>query len=564
MSTLSESERMNLHPFAPKKLAALVAAAAFVLTLGACAAEPAATEPATEESATAERTITFAIEGANLSAGHMDIHSSQLDVASLVLRNSFDSLVSQDATGAFVPWLAESWTISEDGLRYTFQLREDVTFHDGEAFNAEAVKVNFDHVVDPNTASAQAASLIGYAEGGGYYIDTEVVGEFEVAVNFSQPYAPFLQGVSLPQLGFYSPLVLKDHADDLKAGGPGITVGTGPFILSEYTPDQELVFTANPDYAWPPQGSAHQGAAASDTLIIRILPEAASRVGAITSGGADVAADFTPNMAAQLGDDVTVNSIEMPGLPYSLYLNEERGVFSDPLVREAFSIGVDAQSAIDSIYLGQFTRAWSILGPTTPNSYDASLEATWPFNPDKANALLDEAGWTERDAEGYRLKDGTRLSARWIAWTPVPDDRASLADFLQSDLKNIGFELVRDVLEPAQYNEAYGPRDFDVTDWAFSSPDADVLRSHLQTGGFQTVSPVTKPEVDAWLDDAVATSDPAVREKLYGNIQQWNAKQVLIVPLFVPSEITVARDGVTGLTFDLYGRASFYGATVTD
>jgi peptide/nickel transport system substrate-binding protein len=112
--------------------------------------------------------------------------------------------------------------------------------------------------------------------------------------------------------------------------------------------------------------------------------------------------------------------------------------------------------------------------------------------------------------------------------------------------------------------EFYGPRNFDVTDWAFSSPDADVLRSHLQTGGFQTVSTVTKPEVDAWLSEAVATSAPASRETLYQQIQQWNAEENLIVPLYVPSEITVAREGVSGLTFDLYGRASFYGATVTE
>lgn len=544
---------MSPRPGVLKQSAAFLAALAMTLTLGACAPQPAAPGG----------TITFAIEGANLSSGHMDIHSSQLDVASLVLRNTFDSLVAQDETGAFVPWLAQSWTISEDGLQYTFQLREDVTFHDGEPFNAAAVKANFDHVVDPKTASAQSASLIGYAEEGGYYVGTEVLGEFELVVNFRQPYAPFLQGLSLPQLGFYSPTVLAESAEDLKAGGPGITVGTGPFVLSEYIPNQQLVFTANPDYNWPPQGSVHQGRAASDTLIIRILPETASRVGAINRGEVDVAADFTPNMAAQLEDGVTVTAVELPGIPYSLYINEGNSVFADQRVRQAFSIGFDAESAIESIYQGQFSRAWSILGPTTPNSYDASLEGTWPFDPEKAGTLLDDAGWTQRDTEGYRVKDGSRLSARWIAYTPVPDDRASLADFIQSDLKKIGFELVREVLEPAQYMESYIPRAFDVTDWSFSSPDADILRSHLRTGGFQTVSNVSKPKVDGWLDSAVATSDADDRRDLYTTIQRWNSEEVLIVPLFVPSEITAVRSSVQGLAFDLYGRVLFYGASVS-
>jgi peptide/nickel transport system substrate-binding protein len=490
----------------------------------------------------------------------MDIHSSQLDVAALVLRNSFDSLVAQDTSGNFVPWLAESWTISEDELQYTFTLRQDVTFHDGEPFNAEAVKANFDHVVAPETASAQAASLIGFAEEGGYYEGTEVLSEYEVAVNFRQPYAPFLQGLSLPQLGFYSPKVLEESAEELKAGGPGITVGTGPFILQEYTPDQELVFTANPDYNWAPAHFEHQGRAASDVLTIAIVPETASRVGAINAGDVDVAADFTPDMAAQVREGVSTYSVEMPGIPYSLYINEGHGVFADERVREAFSIGFDAADAIDSIYLGQFSRAWSVLGPTTPNAYDESLEQSWPYDPEKANELLDEAGWTGRDEEGYRTKDGERLSARWIVYTPVPDDRASLANFIQSDLQDIGFELVREVLEPAQYMEFYGPREFDVADWSFSGPDADVLRSHLQTGGYQTVSTVSKPEIDQLLSDAVATSAPEERERIYQRIQQWNAQNNLIVPLFVPSEITVASDTVEGLEFDLYGRALFYGA----
>ena len=548
---------MRQIPPVLRRFSSLAAALILVGSLGACAAQPAEVETGTQPPST----ITFAIEGANLSSGHMDIHSSQLDVASLVLRNAFDSLVAQDSSGGFVPWLAKSWTISEDGLQYVFHLREDVTFHDGEVFNAEAVKANFDHVVAPETASAQAASLIGFAEEGGYYVGTEVISEYEVAVNFSQPYAPFLQGLSLPQLGFYSPKVLAVSADNLKAGGPGITVGTGPFVLTDYTPDQELVFSANPDYRWAPEHFEHQGRAASDTLIIRILPETASRVGAITSGDADVAADFTPDMVSQVGSDVQTYSIEMPGIPYSLYLNEAHGVFEDERVREAFSIGVNVEPAIDSIYRGQFSRAWSILGPTTPNSYDASLERTWLYDREKAEELLDDAGWTERDSDGFRTKAGARLSATWVSYTPVPDDRASLANFIQADLKDIGFELVREVLEPAQYMERYIPREFDLTDWAFSSPDADVLRSHLATGGFQTVSAVSKPEVDQWLSDAVATSSPAARQTIYQRIQQWNAAENLIIPLYVPSEITVAAPGVEGLTFDLYGRASFYGAT---
>ena len=498
--------------------------------------------------------MVWAIEGANLSAGHMDPQTSQLDVASMVQRAVLDSLVFQEADGTFSPWLATEWTVSDDATSYTFQLRDDVTFHDGEPFDAEAVKANFDRIADPKTASAQAESMLG----GEWYAGTEVLGDHEVRVNFSQPYAPFLQAASTPLLGFYSPAVLESSADQLKAGGPGVTVGTGPFELTDYTPDQEIVYTRNEDYAWGPDDA---GAAQFDTLRVSILPEASVRAGVVESGEADLASQLPPNIASDLSDALTVESLEYPGLPYSLYLNEKYGVFADEKVRQAFARGIDVDAAVEEIFFGQFPRAWSILGSTTP-TYDASLEGSWPFDQDEANRLLDEAGWTERDSDGIRMKDGQRLSVRWIAWTPVPDDKAALGNAIQSDLAEIGFEVKREVLEPGAYNEQYGPKTFDLTDWGFSGVDPDLLRSHLHTDGFQNASQVSDAEIDALLEQGVATTDPDARTDVYQQLQQWNAEYTAIVPLYSPSLITAVNDNVHGLDYDLYGRPLFYGTTV--
>ena len=528
----------RLLPFA-----ALAATAALVLS--ACA---------TPASSGGDAELVWSIEGANLSAGHMDPQVSQLDVSGMVQRAVLDSLVFQEDDGSFSPWLATEWTVSDDSTEYTFTLRDDVTFHDGEPFDAAAVKANFDRIVDPETASAQAASMLG----ADFYEGTEVVDDHTVTVRFSQPYAPFLQAASTPQLGFYSPAVLADSADKLKAGGPGITVGTGPFELTEYTPDQELVYTRNDDYAWGPHG---EKAPAFETLRVEIQPEASVRAGVVESGESDLASNIPPNLAKDLGDGVTVDSIEYPGLPYSLYLNEKYGVFSDEKVRQAFARGIDIDAAVEEIFFGQFPRAWSVLGSTTPG-YDAALEGSWAFDSDAANALLDEAGWTERDDEGYRTKDGTRLSVRWIAWTPVPDDRAALANAIQSDLKDIGFEVVREVLEPGAYNAQYEPKTFDLTDWGFSGVDPDLLRSHLHTDGFQNASQVSDPEVDTLLDTAVATSDQDERNTLYTQLQEWNAEYTAIVPLYSPSAITAVGDRLNGLDYDLYGRPLFYDVTV--
>ncbi|MDQ0725167.1 ABC transporter substrate-binding protein [Microbacterium sp. W4I20] len=527
-------------------LTALVAATGLVLS--ACAA------PASPSGGDADAELVWSIEGANLSAGHMDPQISQLDVSGMVQRAVLDSLVFQEDDGSFSPWLATEWKVSDDSTEYTFTLRDDVTFTDGEPFDAEAVKANFDRIVDPETASKQAASMLG----ADFYDGTEVVDEHTVTVRFTQPYAPFLQAASTPQLGFYSPAVLAESADQLAAGGPGITVGTGPFELTEYTPDQEIVYTRNDDYAWGPHGDE---APKFETLRVEIQPEASVRTGVVESGESDLASNIPPNLAKDLGDGITVDSVEYPGLPYSLYLNEKYGLFADEKVRQAFARGIDIDAAVDEIFFGQFPRAWSILGSTTPG-YDASLEDSWPFDQDEANRLLDEAGWTERNADGIRTKDGAPLSVRWIAYTPVPDDRAALANAIQSDLKEIGFDVKREVLEPGAYNDQYIPKTFDLTDWGFSGVDPDLLRAHLHTDGFQNASQVSDPEIDGLLEQAVATSDQGERDELYTQLQEWNADYTAIVPLYSPSAITAVGERVEGLDYDLYGRPLFYDVTV--
>lgn len=531
----------------PRRLLLVAAVAATTLALGACAG------PGADQGDGASELV-WAIEGANLSAGHMDPQTSQLDASAMVQRAVLDSLVFQNADGTFAPWLAAEWRVSEDGLSYTFTLRDDVVFHDGTPFDAAAVKANLDRIANPDTASAQAASMLG----ADFYAGTEVIDAHTVVVSFTQPNAPFLQAASTAYLGMYSPAVLDNSTAKLKAGGPGITVGSGPFVLSEYVPDQEIVYTRNEAYAWGPDGAA---APQFDTLRVAIVPEPAVRSGMVTSGEAALASNIPPSAVEGLGAEVTVDAKSVPGLPQSLFLNERYGVFGDPLVREAFSRAIDIDTAVDTIFFGQYQRAWSILGPATPG-YDKSLEGTWPFDPAFAGELLDQAGWTARDADGYRTKDGTRLSARWISWTPIPDDRAALANAIQADLRAIGFEIVREPLEPGAYNEQYVPKTFDLTDWNFSGVDPDMLRAHLHADGFQNASQVSDPALDALLTAAVAESDPAERAALYREVQQWNAAHNAIVPLYVPSVITAVSPAVQGLSYDLYGRPLFFGVSI--
>lgn len=504
------------------------------------------------------------VEGGTVTVGidsdpdsQFNVHVSGADISANVLRNVFDSLVVQDVDGSFRPWLAESWEISDDGLEYTFHLKEDVTFTDGEVFDASAVKVNLDHVVDPDTKSQYASSLLG----GDAYAGTEVVDDHTVIISLNRPFAPLLQGLSTAYLGFISPAVLETHADDLAAGGPDVTIGTGPWKLESYTAGQDVTFVKNADYDWGPENAEHTGPVRPDTLVYKILPENSVRVGALTSGEIDVAGNVSPADIPTLDADssISIESVDAPGLPWSIFLNHKQGVFQDQSVRQAFQLGIDISSAVDAVYDGNYQRAWSVLSPTTPGGYDETLEGSWEYDPDAAEKLLDDAGWTETDADGYRVKDGQRLSAHWNA-TQTREDRASLIAAFQADLKKIGVELIIDQQESGAYLERLMSGDYDIMDWSFVRPDGDILRLHLDStlAPIQNASWVNDPQLDEWVLAASQETDADARAELYTKVQQRTIENADIVPVYVPGNITASSSSIGGLRADINGWPLLY------
>ena len=562
---------MALHKTVWQRTGALTLSVILAATLAACggAANPTDTNsPGATNEPAAKQDLVFAITGANLENGHMDPHSSQIDSTFYVLRNVYDSLVALDTDGSFKPWLATEWAVSPDGKTYVFKLREDVTFHDGEKFDAKAAAANFEHIVDPATASAQALTMLGSE----LFASAQATGEFELTLTLTEPFAPLLTNLSTTALGMASPKVLADAGQDqLNAGGPAVNVGTGPFKMTNLVAKQEIVFEKNPDYAWAPElktgDGVTSGPAKLDTLTVRIVPEEAGRVGALQSGAAQVAANLTPTGTAQL-TGATINRAASPGMPYSAFLNWGHGVFADKSVRQAFQQGFDLDTAVAAAFGGDYQRAWSILSPTTPNAYDPSIEGSWPFDQAKANELLDQAGWTERDADGFRIKDGERLSADWLSWLPFSDENRALVNFMIDDLKKIGVELTHEAVEGPDYQARYFTEedgfilDFDITDWGFASLDADVLRQHLHTDGYQNASQVSDPALDALLITGASVTDPAKRLEAYRDVQQWNAENVAIVPLYLPQFTTASLPQVQGLLYDAYGWPLFHNVSL--
>ncbi|MFD3533739.1 ABC transporter substrate-binding protein [Streptomyces sp. NPDC058664] len=487
-----------------------------------------------------------------------DPHTSAQDVTAFVQRPVFDSLVYQTPEGELKPWLAKSWRVGANGTTYTFTLRDDVTFHDGSPLDAAAVKANFDHIIDKKTGSQYAAGLFGP------YAGTTVKSPTEIEVRFSRPYAPFLQAVSTTYLGIAAPASLKAGADKLCAGTA--SVGSGPFKAGTYTRGQQRGYTRNAAYAWAPDGAGHTGPARLDSFTLRFITEDATRVGALTSGQVDAAGAVPAQQVGVVKRDarLTLATRAVPGAVDAFYLNTRGRLFSDVRVRRAFQLAVDLDAVVGSVFQGTGTRAWSILSPTTPDSYDPSLEKSWPHDPAKASKLLDEAGWTGRNAEGYRTKDGKVLTV--VA--PVYGRPSLFSQAVQGELKKAGIKL--DLAVSTDAAEVSGRLDsgrYDVVETSWARADGDIL-SHFflstetSASGGHNFARVADPQVDRWLKEAQAATDGTRRAALYAKVQGWTLDRAAVVPAYVEQSTVAVNKRVHGLRQSISAWPEFYGAWV--
>ncbi|MBT2442554.1 ABC transporter substrate-binding protein [Streptomyces sp. ISL-36] len=487
-----------------------------------------------------------------------DPHTSAQDVTAFVQRPVFDSLVYQTPDGDLKPWLAKSWRTGADGKTYTFTLRDDVTFHDGTRLDAAAVKANFDHVTAAKTQSQYAAGLLGP------YVGTTVKSPTEVEVRFSRPYAPFLQAASTTYLAIAAPASLKAGADRLCAGKDA--VGSGPFKAGAYTRGQQRAYTRNPDYAWAPEGAGHTGPARLNSFTVRFISEDATRVGALTSGQVDAAGAVPAQQTALVKRDsrLTLDTRAVPGAVDAFYLNTKSPLFSDVRVRRAFQRAVDLDAVVRSVFQGTGVRAWSTLSPTTPHSYDPTLEKSWPHDPKRAAELLDEAGWTGRDGEGYRTKNGRTLTVE----APVYGKPSTFSQAVQGELKKAGIKL--DLAASTDAVEVSGRLDagrYDVVETSWARADGDIL-SHFflstetSEGGGHNFARVADPRVDTWLKDAQAAPESAARAASYAKVQRWSLDQAAVVPLYVEQSTVGVNRRVHGLRQSISAWPEFYGAWV--
>jgi peptide/nickel transport system substrate-binding protein len=279
-----------------------------------------------------------------------------------------------------------------------------------------------------------------------------------------------------------------------------------------------------------------------------------------------VAAVPPANAAAVTGDaKLRLVRTESRGAVYSVYLNTGRAPFTDEKVRQAFRAAVDVDGLVKGLYFGQYSRAWGILSPTTP-LYEPAVENSWKQDEAAANQLLDGAGWTARDADGYRVKDGKRLAVHWPTTQQMESaqQRGALAQGIQAAAKKVGIEVVRDRIQTAQLFEQVAKGDYDLFDMSWARADPDILRGFLgSTSTFpigQNVARISDPQVDSWVNGASATLDEAARRQAYGQAQKWAVDHAVALPVFVPAYLLGVSAKVHGLAADPAAFPLFYNA----
>ncbi|MEU9609695.1 ABC transporter substrate-binding protein [Streptomyces sp. NPDC048057] len=492
--------------------------------------------------------------------GCWDPHSSSEDSTAFVQRPVFDSLVHQTSDGALEPWLAASWRIHEGGSAYTFTLRRDVTFHDGSRLNAAAVKANFDHITAKSTRSQYAAGLLGPYKG------TTVEGTYRVVVRFSRPFEPFLQAASTTYLGIASPASLKAGQAALCAGTD--SVGSGPFEAGRYVRGQQRSYTRYSRYAWPPKSAGHPGPARLSSLTIRFITDDTTRMGALTSDQVDAVSAIPPQQVDVLSKNAQLKTVSraIPGAVNAFHLNTRSRLFSDPRVRKAFQRAIDFSTLTKALFQGATPRAWAPLSPTTPNGYVPDQNGHQAYDPRHAALLLDEAGWTGRDNEGYRTKGGERLTV--VA--PVFGTAALFTQAVQGALKQAGIDLeLAESTDAAEVSTRLSQGRYDVVQTSWARGDADVLSQFFLStatpaNGGRNFSAISDPRIDAWLKAAQSMRSTERRTLYYAKIQQRVLDEAVVVPAYITTGSVAHSKRVHGLRLGISAWPEFHEVWVED
>jgi peptide/nickel transport system substrate-binding protein len=457
----------------------------------------------------------------------------------------FESLVTVDPnTLEPVGLLAESWDVNEDATVYTFHLRDGVTWSDGEPFTANDVMFSYELYMNEATGSPRVSDFSAKIE------SMEVVDDQTITFNLVETYVDF--AVDIMVFGIIAEHVWADVDPAVISQDPGATgtdparvVGTGPFMFQEWIIEDHVTLVPNENY-W-------NGAPYLDEFIFKVVPDQAAGVAQLQTGEIDYFEGVPESSLAEFEGSSDVTIVDYPTLSFTFYgtnLDETKTtLFQDPEVRQAMLYALDREAMIESIRFGYGEVALGTM-PVLSWAYNPEgIELTYPYDPEMAVQLLEEAGWTDTNGDGTVDKDGTELS--FTMYTNAGNlVRESYLTVLQEYWAEVGIGMTPQLEPfPALVERITQTFDFEAYLIGFNwgvAPDQTTMWHTDSAGGngFNTVS-YSNPEVDALLDQALVETDRETRIELYTQMQN-------IIMEDLPHTILDFPQGFTGVSTRLH------------
>jgi peptide/nickel transport system substrate-binding protein len=443
-------------------------------------------------------------------------------MAENVSNQIFDALLAVDIElNELSPALATEWEVSEDGLQYSFTLREGVTFHDGTPFNAEDVVATFEAGADP--ANAYFDEYQG--------VTVEVVDDYHIVLVREEP------DVVFERLLAETPII---SAEQFAEGGnqaiEDFPIGTGPFKFVEWVKGNRIVLEANPDY-WI------EGLPLIAEVIFRPIPESSTRLAAIQTGEVHIVNRLSSDEAQQLLGVSGVQVIRYPvdRVYYIAFNNLTTGVglpTEDPLVRQAMNYAVDREAIIDGLFDGFADLATGMITPANLG-FDETVEP-FPYDPDRARELLTEAGYSNGFEIGMACPIG--------AYTTFEEVCQAVAGYLEEvGITMAGGEV--EFMETGVYWDLEANKELPALfgdSWSASEGEA-YPRLFGSLGGMDaSYSAWSDPEIDDYLQQISETFDREARAALYAELQQYMMDNPPFIYLYVPNSFEAIQDAVQG------------------
>lgn len=467
-------------------------------------------------------------------AAKLDPHLSTDVPSANIQTNLFDGLVKKDKDGEIVANLATDWE-KVDETTWVFELRDDVTFHDGEKFNAEVVKKNLERILDEEVVAPRAFIFE-------MITDIEVLDEYKVQLTTEFPFAPLLAHLSHPVGVMVSPKSIdEDYAAIADGKEPGSVInenpiGTGFFQFDSWDPGTQIKLVKNDDY-WGEEASLN-------SVTFKAIPEGGTRLAELETGHAHLIEPVQPSEVPLVNDSgkAEVDEKISSSLAY-VGFNLDKEPFNNVKVRQAVSMLVNQDDILQGIYEGYGVAA---VGPLAPGvfGYDDSMEPL-SYDPEAAKALLAEAGF----ADGFKTS----------LWTNDNQQRMDMAVLIQEELKQANIEVSIEIIEWGAYLDKTANGEHDMFILGLSNPvgDADYFLTQLfhsankGASGNQTF--YENAEVDRLLEEGRKENDETKRQEIYTEVQEILIDEAPMVYVHHQAYLSGVSDQIEGFWIDSSG-----------